>query len=301
MSKEDSLQRLFNPRRHQMPTLPTLFIELQKTLENPFCSNRTISDLIKKDQGMVSKIMQLSNSALYGKRQEIKRIDNAITYLGNETLRNMVLQVCLVRMFPINTSLLPDFSAQIFWKHSLATAYFAEQLAMMLRLPKSEDYYLGGLLHDLGKVLLFQFHPELFEEIVLTTIKENISGVEAENKIAGVDHANIGAFLAESWKFDNTILKVIANHHLLLPSKMNLATAIVSLANDFANICGLGLPWDNTIFYDITSLGAWEWIAKNQTLMGMEPDALLFELSQHVAEISRSVDVLLGRAGESND
>ena len=74
MSKEATLQKLFNPRRNQMPTLPVLFAELQKILDNPFCSNRKISELITKDQSMVSKIMQLSNSALYGKRQEIKRI-----------------------------------------------------------------------------------------------------------------------------------------------------------------------------------------------------------------------------------
>jgi len=284
-----------------MPSLPILFVELQKLLDNPFCSNHAISELIRKDQGMVSKIMQLSNSALYGKRQEIKRIDNAITYLGTETLRNLVLQVCLVRMFPINTRAIPDFSASLFWKHSLATAYFAEQLVLMLRLPKSDDYYLGGLLHDLGKVLLYQFYPDLFEKIVLKAIEQNMSGIDAEREVIEVDHAEIGAFLTESWKFDSAIQKVISNHHLLIPSKMNLATAVVSLANNFANICGLGLPWDNTQFEDITKLSAWEWIRNNQKLIGLEPDNLLFELSQHASGIGSSVDILLGQSSESHD
>ncbi len=301
MGQEDTLRKLFNPKRHQMPTLPTLFIELQQTLDNPFCSNRKISELIRKDQSMVSKIMQLSNSVLYGKRQEIRRIDNAITYLGTETLRNLVLQICLVRMFPMNSSLIPDFSARHFWKHSLATAFFAEKLAVMLRLVKSEEYYMGGLLHDLGKVLLFHFHPELFEKTIMAAIEEGINGIEAEKKILGIDHADIGAYLAESWKFDPAILKVIVNHHQLLPSKMNLATAIVSLANDFANICGLGLPWDNTQFHDIVALPSWEWIASNQNLIGIEPDNLLFELSQHGTEIHKSVDILLGSAGEPHE
>jgi putative nucleotidyltransferase with HDIG domain len=298
MSKEETLQKLFNPKRHKMPSLPVLFIELQKILDNPFCSNRKISDLIRKDQGMVTQIMQLSNSALYGKRQEIRRIDNAITYLGTETLRNMVLQICLVRMFPIDNPAIPDFSAHLFWKHSLACAYYAEQLAMMLRLPKSEDYYLGGLLHDIGKVLLFQFHPDLFEQTILTAIGENLGGTEAEIKVLGIDHADVGSFLAESWKFDPIILKVIANHHRLLPSRMNLATAIVSLSNDFANICGLGMPWDNTQFHDITTLPAWTWVRENQNLMGLEPDKILFELSQHVADFNASVDILLSPPGE---
>ena len=128
-----------------------------------------------------------------------------------------------------------------------------------------------------------------------------MDNLEAGRKILEVDHADIGAYLAESWKFDPIILKVISNHHHLLPSKMNLATAIVSLANNFANICGLGLPWDNTEFHDITSLGAWTWIQKNQNLMGMEPDSLLFELSQHVTEINSSVEILLGQPGNSHD
>ena len=301
MSKEEILQRLFNPKRHQMPSLPVLFVELQKLLDNPFCSSHAISDLIRKDQGMVSKIMQLSNSALYGKRQEIRRIDNAITYLGTETLRNLVLQVCLVRLFPVNSRVIPDFSASLVWKHSLATAYFSEQLMVMLRLPKSDDYYLGGLLHDLGKVLLYQFHPDRFEKAVLVAIEEKKSGIEAERQVLGIDHADIGAFLAESWKFDPAIQKVIANHHQLLGSRMNLATAVVSLANNFANICGLGLPWDNTQFEDIAELDAWDWIRDNQKLIGLEPDTLLFELSQHVSGISSSVDILLGQGGESRD
>lgn len=298
MSKQEILQKLFNPRRHQLPTLPVLFVEMQKLLDNPFCSSHAISDLIKKDQSMVSKIIQLSNSALYGRLQETKLVDNAITYLGTETLRNLVLQICLVRILPVNKSALPEFSAQNFWKHSLATAFFSDRLAMMLRLPGSDQYYLGGLLHDLGKVLLYQFHPDLFEKAVMTAIQENLSGFEAENGTIGIDHADIGAFLAEAWKFDATIVNVIANHHQLLPSRMNLATAIVSLANDYANLFGLGMPWDNTDIDQVAKQDAWEWIRKNQNLMGLEPDNLVFELSQHVPEISSSVDVLLNQAGE---
>jgi HD-like signal output (HDOD) protein len=110
--KEKVLNYLF---RKQLPTLPTIFYEFNKLINSPYVSNRQVAELIKKDQAMVVKILRLSNSAMYGKRQEIKNLTNAITYLGHETLKNIILQIALVRMFKFEHKKIPEFNPATFW------------------------------------------------------------------------------------------------------------------------------------------------------------------------------------------
>jgi len=291
--KAEILKRLFNPRQQQLPSLPTLFGELERLLDNPFSSNRKIADLVKKDPSLVSKIMQLSNSALYGKRQEVKQFENAITYLGTSTLQNLVLQICMVRLFPFNNSDLPEFDAATFWKHALATAFYSELLAKMFKFPQSDEFYLGGLMHDLGKIMLYQYHPDRYEEAILLQLEEQISGISAEIKIFGVDHTDIGVFLAQAWQFSPTIQSIISNHHSQFSNNTSLPVAIVSLGNSLANSYGMGLPWDQPRDLALHKLPVWEWIIQNQPQLDLDPEQVISELSQHSSDIEQSVSILL--------
>lgn len=231
MEKERILNRLFSGER-QLPTLPVLFGELNKMLENPFTSNKKISELLMKDQAMVVKILKLSNSALYSKRQEITNLSNAITFLGTHTLKNLILQISMVRLFPFKEDEVPDFNPNTFWEHSLGTAYLTGILAKKLNLPANDDYYIGGLLHDLGKLCIYQFYPQKFKEIILTQKQDGDVDYVAEQKVLGVDHTDIGEFLAVKWKFKPAIIDAIRLHHKVL-EKPPIQVALVRIANFF--------------------------------------------------------------------
>jgi putative nucleotidyltransferase with HDIG domain len=277
--------------RKQLPTLPTIFYEFNKLVNSPYVSNKQVAELIKKDQAMVVKILRLSNSAMYGKRQEIKNLTNAITYLGHETLKNIILQIALVRMFKFEHKKIPEFNPAAFWEHSIATAHFSTIMEKKLKLPHQENFYIGGLLHDIGKVLVYEFYPEKFEEIVLLMIEEEIPDYEAEVEVLGVDHAEIGGVLAEKWKFEKDIINSIQYHHTLLKSRGSLVTAVVSLSNLFSKKAGLCFPWDEKSF-DIKSFTGWEMLAEHSK-MNIDIDQTVMSLTEESDSVREAVSELL--------
>jgi putative nucleotidyltransferase with HDIG domain len=158
-------------------------------------------------------------------------------------------------MFKSKSNEIPDFKPSAFWEHSIGTAHFSELIASELQLLKNENYYIAGLLHDIGKLLIFHVYPDKFEDIVLNQLISDLTNYESEQEILGVDHTEIGFYLSESWKFHKEINNSIGYHHKMLGSRMDLVTTIVSIANVFAKNSGLCLPWDKTV--DIKSFPAW--------------------------------------------
>lgn len=283
--------RLFSGNK-QLPTLPVLYGQLNQMLDNPFTSNRKVSALVMKDQSMVSKILKLSNSAMYSKRQEITSLSNAITFLGTAILRNLILQISMVRLFDVNDDEIPDFSINTFWEHSLGTAYYTDVLVKKLDLPPNDDYYIGGLLHDIGKLCIYQFYPEDFKTIVKKQLNENLLDTDAELEVLGVDHVDIGAFLAEKWKFKKEIVGAIRDHHKALPS-MSMHAALVRISNLFTKAAGLCFPWDHNVF-DIVGDAAWGILASHKR-EAVDVERLTFEITDETQDIKESVKELLSK------
>jgi putative nucleotidyltransferase with HDIG domain len=287
--KQSILNRLFSGNK-QLPTLPILFGQLNKMLDNPFTSNKKISELIKKDQAMVSKILKLSNSALYSRRQEVTNLTNAITFLGTETIRNLILQISLVRIFQLDDDEIPDFSIDMFWEHSLGAAYFTDVIVKKLSLPVNDSYYIGGLLHDIGKLVVYQFYPEEFKKIIKKQLKEDVVDYEAEEEVLGVGHQDIGTFLAEKWKFKKEILESIRDHHKALAS-LPVHAALIRMSNLFTKAAGLCFPWDMKVF-EIPGDPAWGRLAayKKETI---DVELMTFEIQDETEKIKDTVRELL--------
>jgi putative nucleotidyltransferase with HDIG domain len=291
MEKQKILMRLFSGNK-QLPTLPVLYGQLNQMLDNPFTSNRKVSALVMKDQGMVSKILKMSNSAMYSKRQEITSLSNAITFLGTAILRNLILQISMVRLFDVNDDDLPDFSINTFWEHSLGAAYFTDVVVKKLGLPPNDDYYIGGLLHDIGKLVIYQFYLEDFKTIVKKQLNDGLTDTDAENEVLGVDHVDIGAFLAEKWKFKKEIVGAIRDHHKSLAS-ISLHAAVVRISNLFTKAAGLCFPWDHHVF-EIADDPAWGILVKHKNEL-VDIERMTFEITDETQDIKESVKELLSK------
>jgi putative nucleotidyltransferase with HDIG domain len=289
MDKQSILNRLFSGSK-QLPTMPEMYSKFAKAIENQQASGKTIADLIMKDQSMVTKILKMSNSAMYGLRQEITNLSAAVTLLGIETLKNLVLQVSLVREFKFDNEEVPEFKIGTFWEHSLSTAFFADVISGKLKLPKNENYYLGGLLHDIGKLVIYQYYPEKFKDIILMQIDTNCCDYEAEEKIIGVTHSDVGAFFAEKWNFKKEIIDILDSHHKTLISQ-GTATAVVRLANLFSKAAGMCFPWDNKLL-EIVSDPTWE-ILSNYTTGSFDFERFVDEIMNESNKIKDSVRELL--------
>jgi putative nucleotidyltransferase with HDIG domain len=274
----------------QLPTAPVLYSKFNEMIENDVSSNKEIAELVIKDQAMVAKILRLSNSAMYARRGEITDLTNAITFLGIETIKDIILQISLVRTFPLKDKDLPEFNINTFWEHSLGTAYFATAITKKLGIPHKEYYYLGGLLHDIGKLVIYQFYPNIFKEIILKEIDKKISDIKAEEAVLGVDHTDIGFHFGEKWGFEKEILEVIRDHHKIYES-LGLHVCIIRMSNLFAKAAGLCFPWDSHIF-DLVGDPTWEILAfhlKEKT----DIELLVTEIMVEADKIRESVKELL--------
>ncbi len=292
-NKEEILDNLFTGRE-DLPTLPSIFGEFNVMMNSPSVSPRKIAALIKKDQSMVAKIIKLSNVAFHGKREEITDISNAVTYLGLKQLKRLMLQVSLSRMFTFGDTHIPDFNPISFWEHSLGTAYFAETLSKSLKFPPNEDFYLGGLMHDVGKKMLYRCYPDQFEEIVFNQINDGIPDLEAEQEVMeGIDHTDIGAFFAQKWKFGPAVIDAIKFHHSTdeSVSSSKEVTLIVYLANLFAKTAELCFPWENRSI-NIAKLPVWEEV-KAISKADVDTDKLTLQLIDAAAQIKQTVTSLL--------
>lgn len=289
MDTHDILNKLFSQEK-QLPTLPVIFNKLNQMLADPKTPIKNISDLIMKDQAMVIKILKLCNSPLYGLRQEVRNVAQAINLMGLNTIKQVVLQVSLVKVFHFQDPLVPDFDITTFWEHSLGAAYFTEVIAKQLKLPPNENYYVAGLLHDVGKLVIYQLYPNKFMEMVKLQVMGGLTDTDAETKVMGVNHNEVGGYLASRWNFHPEIASAITNHHNNLAGEA-LFVAVVQIANMFARTAGLCFSWDNR-FFDVIGLPAWEVIARSAG--NIEVDTLVRQILSHAASIRASVRELLG-------
>jgi len=194
-----------------LPSQSNLYEELKETLQYPNVSMETIGKIISRDIGMTAKIIQLVNSAYYGMRRRIANPTEAVIVLGVDVIKSLVLMYNIFSHF--NNVQLPEFSAEMLWKHSSATGAFARKIAMMENYKPADDALVAGLLHDLGTLALIAHLPSQYKKALELTRKENIPIPEAEQKILNGTHAEFGEYLIGLWGIADTIVEALALHH----------------------------------------------------------------------------------------
>jgi len=194
-----------------IPTLPTIVFELNQQLENPATSIATVSETIERDQAMALKILKLVNSAFYGFKNRISDVKAAVVLLGFNAVRNAIISISIINALPQNI-LFQDFEMDAFWKHSLAVAVTSKNIARKSGLESPDNCFVGGLLHDVGKVILAQYFQDLFVKVWTYMQNEGVSFHEAEAHALPIGHAAIGAYLAERWALPTGLIEAIRWH-----------------------------------------------------------------------------------------
>lgn len=204
-------------RIEDLPTLPAVAMEVNKMLLDYDTTIDKLSDIIEKDQAMVSKILKLVNSAFFGLRGKISNISHAIVVLGFNTIRNAVVSISIIDAFSVKEGL-DGFDITDFWKHSLAVAVTSKYLAEKTGIHPADDCFVAGLLHDMGKIVLLQHFKDLFQKVWQAVKENNLSFYEAEKREIPVDHARIGGHLARKWQLPTALVDAIQYHHAVRPN-----------------------------------------------------------------------------------
>jgi putative nucleotidyltransferase with HDIG domain len=231
MSKDDLVRVLDNIR--DLPTLPTSYFKISKLLQDVNTPAREVSRILESDQAIASKVLRLVNSSFFGFSRRVTQVNQAVMLLGYSTIRNAVLSISVLESFPAKSSL--PFDRREFWRHTIGTAIVARQLARLLKIGQEEEAFAGGILHDLGKLVLDQCLPEQFRLILAYVQEKNVSMLEAERQILGCTHAEIGEYLLERWRLPHSLVEAVALHHT--PANIRSNPRLVSVVHLGDHLC----------------------------------------------------------------
>ncbi len=200
-------------RLRSLPTLPGLHAQLTEELRKEEPSMEAVAQIIARDMGMTSKILQLVNSAFFGLPQPLTSPQEAVMYLGMATVRSLVLSIQVFSQF--DQRLVKHFSIDGLAEHCWMTGAMARRIAEFERCASKIDdqCFLAGLLHDVGQLVLAAGLPEEYARVLETAEADGKSILEMEQAEFGATHAEVGGYLLGLWGLPNPIIEAVAYHH----------------------------------------------------------------------------------------
>lgn len=233
---------------NDLPALPQVVLKIMELTQDPRATAQDIGNVISHDQGLTAKVLRMANSAYYGYARKVSTAAEATVLLGFSTIRSVVLAAS------INDILNRELSGYALgpgdlWKHSFGAAMASRYIAKRCRFKAIEVAYTAGLLHDIGKVILNNFMKETYHEVVEEATSQQISFLDAENRILGFNHAVIGSRVARKWQLPADIVEAIAFHHNPAGAEKNpLLTAFVHISDALCASMGLGVGADGMLY-----------------------------------------------------
>ncbi|MEW5949313.1 MAG: HDOD domain-containing protein [Thermodesulfobacteriota bacterium] len=239
----------------ELATISAVALQTAQLLRNPNVPVSKITETVSLDQSLTAKILRLVNSSFYGFQGRISSLSQAVMLLGFSTVRNVILSVSVLKAFSGDKGC-KVFDVARFWEHSVGTAFVAKILAEHVKFKEPEDAFIGGLLHDIGRVFIVQFLRPEVEKIFDLMIKEDIPMREAEEKVLDADHAWMGYVMAKNWHFPPVLCSAIGLHHA--PNGKDEEFLLASIIHLSDIICrGMDLGCGGDDFVPDVSPAAW--------------------------------------------
>ena len=232
---------------HSLPTLPTILLKITELINNPKTSAIQLGRVIAEDPVLTAKLLKIVNSPFYGFPRKISTVTEAIAIIGFNALKNLVLTASVVDLFAGRKGG-NGFEPRMLWDHSIAVASAAGLIGKAIGYEEREELFVGGLIHDLGKIIEHQFLRQEFEAAIQRAKADGAFLVDAERAVLGFTHAEAGRFLAEQWKLPARLVEVLAHHHH--PAEAKVApreVAVIHVADILARALGLGSGGDGLV------------------------------------------------------
>lgn len=235
-----------------LPSLPVVVMELLNSIDQEDIDISVLAKKVSYDQALTAKTLRLANSSQYGLQVKATTIQQAITYLGFQTTRSLIMSAAITGCFPEGRC--AGFDDKEFWRHSVATAACAKVLARQIRF--NQDYaFTAGLLHNIGRLVLVSSFPEHYAQVIAWRAEHDSTVLEAERTVLGVDHVQAGAALAERWNFSDTMRVAIGNYPTPEAPGAGFLASLIHVAN--AIVCALDLAQAGDDMVPHVSLVAW--------------------------------------------
>ena len=198
----------------RMPGLSTTVVKVMETCNDPGASANDLKRIISLDPVLTARVLKLINSAYYSLRHPVASLSRAIIMLGVNTVKNLALSFTIIDNLKSRRSG-TSFSADDFWGHSLCVGVVAKLLAKFSGVPAvaREEYFVAGLLHDIGKLPLQWEFPSAYKRICEFTDEGRKTLYRNETRVLGIDHCMVGHIIGKKWHLGSTLLESMAYHH----------------------------------------------------------------------------------------
>lgn len=231
---------------NRVASFPHAVHRVNAAVDDPHHSLRKIGSIIAEDPGLSSRLLKIANSKLYNLPTPVNTITRALTVIGTKQLRDLIHAAHVMEMFNGNLAARVDMDA--FWRHSIACGVAARVIATARREANVERFYLTGLLHDIGRLVLFLERPDQAVKLLEESQARDLPLHTVEQEVLGFDHAVLGSELLRNWNLPPDLSTPVRFHHI--PSKAEdfiLETAIIHVADIIALALLQGYEGERTL------------------------------------------------------
>jgi HD-like signal output (HDOD) protein len=277
-----TLERLVEETR-TIYSLPYFYERFNEAINHPRSSIADIAKIIIEDQGLTARILKLANSPMFGYYARVDSITKAVTIIGTQQLRDLAFAASAMGVFKGIPEELMNMA--FFWRHSIACGIVARNLATCLRENNVERFFVAGILHDVGQLIMCAAIPDTVGELLVQSRARQEQYHHTERNVLGFDHANLGGALLQAWKLPANIFEPVACHHApRAAAQFPLEAAIVHLAEIICQAFEFGASGE----WCISSLepAAWE-------RLGLPVNILATILRQSEPQIEETFDILM--------
>ena len=271
--------------------LSTTAVKVLRTCNEPNTCANDLNRVISFDPVLTGRVLQLINSAYYSLPSKVNSLTRAIILLGLNTVKNLVLSFAVFESFSKHDTF-RVFSADDFWTHSLSVAAAAKLLSIQhgVSLAEREDYFVGGLMHDIGKIPLNHLFPDEYRQAAELALGSGQAMRFGEQAVIGIDHCEVGDIIAQKWQLSPALAAALGRHHD--PSGEAEAgmsmVGFVGLADILAHGMGAGIPGGSSLDENERQRALAAWNLTSETLAALTAAvAVEIEKARVFLEIAR--------------
>ena len=235
-----------------LPTIPVVAVKVMQLIDSEGVSAEELARVVSADPAVAARVLKISNSSFYGCQRQIQSLSHAIMMLGYNTLKSLVVAAAVKQVYKPY-----GLTEKMLWEHSFGAGLAARSIANNTRLVSEDEAFLGGLFHDIGKIIMNFLDHQKFQKVMEKYYNEEISFLEAEQQVYSYNHAEVGGMVIKKWNFPEMLMKaVLQHHHFTFDNDEDLCqvklTCVVGLSNLFCHKLGIGVrePEDELVLHE---------------------------------------------------
>jgi putative nucleotidyltransferase with HDIG domain len=224
-----------------LPTIPVVATKVMQLIESESATAEELAKIVASDPAVAARVLKISNSSFYGCQRQIQTLSHAIVVLGFGTLKSLVVAASVKQVYQPY-----GLTEKMLWEHSFGAGLAARIIAKETRVVNEEEAFLGGLFHDIGKIIMNTMDHAQFHDVMQRCYNDGLSFEDAEQRVYSYTHSEVGGLVIKKWNFPDMLMRAVLNHHVFDFSEdedtvqVNL-TCVVGLADMLCHKVGIGI------------------------------------------------------------